>query len=270
MHEVILAWARALRAQFHGRILLLGFLPFAAALVLWGVVLWLGMQPLIDAIQSAFVAHDGFGTSSSVLSRFGLGMAKTVVVPLMAMLLLMPLMVVSAMLFIGAFAMPALVRHVSARHYPSLELRRGGSFFGSMGNAMLSTLVFLIVWIVCLPIIFLPPLALIVHVVLWGWLSMRVFAYDALAEHADAEERVAIMRRLRLPLLAIGIVSGATGALPGLVWMGGTVMSVVLFPFLAVASIWLYVMIFIFTGLWFTHFSLQALSHQRAGETLKA
>ena len=41
--------------------------------------------------------------------------------------------------------------------------------------------------------------------------------------------------------------------------------AVVLFPFLAALSIWLYVVIFIFTGLWFQYYCLQALADLRAG-----
>jgi fatty acid desaturase len=76
-------------------------------------------------------------------------------------------------------------------------------------------------------------------------------------------ERHAIMREQRWPLLAIGMVSGAAGAVPGLLWMGG-VMSVVFFPFLAAFAIWLYVLIFIFTGLWFQYYCLEALARLRA------
>jgi len=49
---------------------------------------------------------------------------------------------------------------------------------------------------------------------------------------------------------------------PGMLWMGG-VMSVVFFPFLAGFAIWLYVLIFIFTGLWFQYYCLEALAALR-------
>jgi hypothetical protein len=87
--------------------------------------------------------------------------------------------------------------------------------------------------------------------------------YDTLADYADADERRQILRAHRWPLLAIGVVSGAAGALPGAIWLGG-VMAVVLFPLLAAVSIWLYVLIFIFTGLWFAYYCLEALARLRA------
>jgi hypothetical protein len=52
--------------------------------------------------------------------------------------------------------------------------------------------------------------------------------------------------------------------LPGIVWIGGALISVVLFPLLAMISIWLYLAIFIFTGLWFQYYCLQALGDMRA------
>jgi hypothetical protein len=44
---------------------------------------------------------------------------------------------------------------------------------------------------------------------------------------------------------------------------------VVLFPVLAVLSIWLYLIIFIFTGLWFQYYCLQALADLRAGQAVE-
>jgi hypothetical protein len=39
---------------------------------------------------------------------------------------------------------------------------------------------------------------------------------------------------------------------------------VALFPVLAIVSAWLYVLIFLFTGLWFQYYCLQALADLRA------
>ena len=46
-------------------------------------------------------------------------------------------------------------------------------------------------------------------------------------------------------------------------------MAVVFFPFLAAASIWLYVLVFIFTALWFAYYCLEALARMRAAEPMK-
>ena len=50
--------------------------------------------------------------------------------------------------------------------------------------------------------------------------------------------------------------------------MGGAVISVVLFPVLALVSLWLYVMLFLFAGLWFQYYCLQALDDIRARQAM--
>lgn len=265
MHAVLQAYGRALASQLSGKMLLLSFIPFLLSVALWGVLLYFGLQPLIDAVQALFAQYDGHQTSAGWLAMFGLGMLKTVLVPLVAMLLLLPLMMLSSLLFMGIAAMPAIGRHVSARQFATLEMKQGGSLLGSVGVALGSVLLFMLLWLLCLPLYLLPPLALAAQVVLWGALSARVMSYDALAAHASVDERVALLRAHRWPLLVIGMVSGVAGALPGIVWIGGALMSVLLFPLLAMISVWLYLLIFIFTGLWFQYYCLQALRELRAG-----
>lgn len=262
MRNVLNSYGRAFLSQLHGRILLLSIAPFILSLILWGALLYVGLQPLIDSLHALFTQYDFFRTSGQVLSTFGLGMLKAVIVPLIAMFMLLPLMILTALIFMGLFAMPAIGRHIGGRHFPQLEKKHGGSLLGSVGTSLATFLLFIIVWVLMLPLYAFPPAALAGQAVLWGWLTYRVMAYDAMADYASVEERQAIMRTQRWPLLAIGMVSGAAGAVPGMLWMGG-VMSVVFFPFLAAFAIWLYVLIFIFTGLWFQYYCLEALSRLR-------
>jgi hypothetical protein len=262
MRSVLTALGRAILSQLHIRMLLLTILPFLASLLLWGVVLWLGLQPMIDWLQRYFADNQLFHWSSAALTMIGAGAFKAVLVPLLAMWLLLPLMILTALIFVGVGAMPAIARHVSTRHYPQLERRHGGTLLGSLGTSIAAFGLFILLWLLSLPLYLFPPLALLVQPVLWGWLTCRVMAYDALSEHADASERRLLMREHRWPLLAIGVATGALGAAPTLLWLGGA-LSVIFFPFLAAFSIWLYVLVFVFSGLWFQHYCLAALAGLR-------
>jgi hypothetical protein len=264
MRPVLTAFGRALRSQFSGRILLLSAVPFVLSLLLWGGLLYWGLQPLNDTIRSLFESHDAYQVSGSVLARVGMSALKTLVVPLIAMLLLLPLMIVTSLLFMGLAAMPAIASHVGARQFPKLEKKHGGSLLGSLKTNVLGFLRFVLLWLLTLPLYVIPPLAVLAQVLLWGWLTSHVMSYDALAEHASEEERGLILRTWRRQLTLIGIISGSAGALPGIVWILGTVYSILLFPFLALISVWIYLLIFIFTGLWFQYFCLQALEDLRA------
>lgn len=262
MRSVLIAFGRAVLSQLHIRMLMLTLLPFILSLLIWGVALWLGLQPMIDAVQTYFVENDGFRISGSLLGWLGLSALKTVIVPLLAMWALLPLMILTALLFVGLSAMPMIVRHVAARRYPQLAARKGGSLWGTLWMSLSSFAVFLVLWLITIPLCAIPPLGFIIQPALWGWLTYRVIAYDALAEHADAQELRDILRIHRWPLLAIGAITGAMGAAPALLWLGGALF-VVLFPVLAGVSIWLYVLVFVFTGLWFQHYCLDALEKYR-------
>ncbi|MEB0138398.1 MULTISPECIES: EI24 domain-containing protein [unclassified Undibacterium] len=265
--DVGIAWGRACAAQLHIKMLLLTLLPFLVALLIWSVALWLGMQVLLDYVQQWFDVHGQFQTAGEVLGMLGLLAFKAMVVPLVAMWLLLPLMVFTALLCIGTLAMPAISRHVSSRHYPTLEQRRGGSWFGSLWHSLSSFGIFAALWLLSLPLTLIPLLSLIIQPLLWGWLTYRVIVYDALAEHADAAERRLLLREHRWSLLLIGTVAGLFGAAPGLLWLGGVV-SMLFLPVFAALAIWLYVLVFVFSGLWFQHYCLAALARLRATAAL--
>jgi hypothetical protein len=266
MKGVLNAYRRALHSQFSGRMLLLSLVPLVLSLTLWGVLMWLGLQPMLDWLHGLFSDYGGFDASNSMLGTLGLGMLKVMVVPLLAIALLLPLMIGSSLLFMGVLAMPAIERHVSRRQFPKLEKKEGGSFVGSLAINLGSTAVFALLWLFTLPLYALPPLAWLVQASLWAWVTSRVMSYDALATHASPAERKLLMVRCRPALLAIGLASGLAGALPGIAWMGGAVVSVMLFPVLALVSLWLYVTIFLFAGLWFQYYCLGALEELRAQE----
>jgi len=99
---------------------------------------------------------------------------------------------------------------------------------------------------------------------IWGWLTYRVMAFDALALHASGDERRQIFKQYRMPLLAMGLVAGYLGAAPTLLWASG-VMFVVFAPIFVVVAIWVYTLVFAFSSLWFAHFCLAALQTLRQG-----
>ena len=265
MRLLVGSFGRALLSQLHIRMLLLTILPFVCSVVIWGVCLWLGLQPMIDWLQDYFVVHSIFGVAGTVLNWFGMGTLKTVIVPMLAMWALLPLMILTALVFVGLFTIPAVARHIGERHYPTLEKRHGGTVLGSLWTSLWCFFIFTIGWLVTLPISLIPPLSFIVHPLLWGWLTYRVMAYDTLADYASVDERRALLRLHRWPLLVIGTIAGALGAAPTLLWLGGA-LSVIFFPLLAAGAIWLYVLVFIFTALWFQYYSMEALLRYRTGQ----
>jgi hypothetical protein len=127
----------------------------------------------------------------------------------------------------------------------------------------------LIALLISVPLWLVPPLILVLPPLIWGWLTYRVMAFDALAEHASVEERREIFRRHRGWLLGIGVFCGYLGAAPSLLWASGALF-VAAFVFLAPVAIWIYTLIFALSSLWFAHYCLSALETLRAEAALAA
>lgn len=259
------AWARALVAQFRPKMILLSLLPLLISLLLWGALMAWTLQYVFDLIQSYLTEHQYFNNARDVLATLGLMGFKAVIVPLFALWLLLPIMIMSSLLFVGMFAMPVIAKHVGERDFPHIVRAADGStivtLFRSIGYSMASFFLFVFAWILTLPLIFFPPIYVFVQPLLWGWLTYRIMSFDALSNYASAEERKALVLQHKPSLLAMGVIAGLFGGLPSVLWMSGAMIT--LLPFFAGVAIWLYLLIFIFTGLWFQYYCLYALHQKR-------
>lgn len=125
-----------------------------------------------------------------------------------------PLVLVTAVLLVAIFAMPAMVDQVSVTSYPGLARRHGGTFAGSLWNSAIALAVFVVLAIITLPLWVIPLLWPVIPVVLLAYLNQRVFRYDALAEHASAGEMKQVIHRHRGELFLLGVVISILGHVP--------------------------------------------------------
>jgi len=188
-----------------------------------------------------------------------------VLAPLVVVALAVPVFVVVSLLVAALLMTPAIVRLVAARRFPTLERRHGAGFWSGVAVSIGCTLVALAALIVSIPFWFVPPLVLVLPALIWGWLTYRVFAHDVLADHASRDERLQLLREERWPLFGMGIVCGALGAAPSLLW-AVSALALVFAPLLIVVAIWLYTLVFAFSSLWFAHYLLAALERLRASQ----
>jgi len=98
---------------------------------------------------------------------------------------------------------------------------------------------------------------------------MRLMSYDVLAGHASSAERDTLIKQYRWSLLVMGVACGMLGALPTFFW-ATSVLALVLFPIVSFVALWIYSLIFVFAGLWFAHFLLEALQNLREDELNKS
>ncbi|MDO9002744.1 MAG: EI24 domain-containing protein [Aquabacterium sp.] len=256
----------------------------AAAYCLHPRVIWLSLLPLlVAAVLSVGLAHfywegavagvrqglDSWAISQTLLSwldTVGASGLRAFIAPLIVVVLAVPLLVVLSLLLVATLMMPALVRLVVQRRFAGLEVRHEAPWWTSLSWSLGATLLAVLVMVVSLPLWLIPPFGLVLPPLIWGWLTYRVMAYDALAGHATVQERVTLLQDHRMPLLIMGVISGYLGAAPTALWAVLGAISVVVAPLLIVVSVWVYTLVFAFSSLWFSHYLLAALRDMRAAD----
>jgi hypothetical protein len=263
MSSLLDSFWRACAYCLHPRVIALSVLPL---LLMAGLALVLGYffwEPALDAVNATIASWEMMSTLIGWLEGVGLAGLKAAIAPLVLVFLSTPVIVVVSLLVVAALMTPAILVLVTARRFPTLERKHGGSFAGSVFATLWATLAAIAALILSIPLWFVPPLVLIVPPLIWGWLTYRVMSYDVLAEHASRDERRELMRRHRGTLFGIGVITGYLGAAPSLLWVSGA-MAVVLAPLLVPLAIWVYTLVFAFSALWFAHYALAALQALRA------
>ena len=264
MNTVLDAFWRAALGCLHPRVILWSLIPLllsaGAALTLG----WLYWEAAVAAVRTFLEEWALVASLLTWLESLGGGAFRAVLAPLIVVALSVPLIVVLALLLVAWTVTPALVDWVAKRRFAGLQRRGGAS--GWWASALWSlgcTLLALGTLLVSLPLWFVPPLAVVIPPLVWGWLAARVFSFDTLALHATPQERRLVMHECRWTLLAMGIVCGLMGSLPSLIWALGA-LTLVFAPLLVLASVWLYTLVFAFASLWFAHFTLAQLARLRA------
>jgi CysZ protein len=209
MPQVLDALARALRDLFRLDVLWVVIWPMLAASLFWlvvGIGFWSTFASWIAQALVAVGVEPG-------LSGFEPHWIAAAIQLLIHFFLFVPLVLTTALMITALFAMPALIRSVAGRHYPTLDRKHGGSFIGSLGNALIALLVFIAIWIVTLPT-WLIGIGFLVPFAATAYFNQRLFRYDALAEHASATEMRALFRQHRAALWSLGLVTGLVQFIP--------------------------------------------------------
>jgi len=236
MTAILDALARALRDLFSLQVLWVVVWPMGVALLLWlalGVTFWgtfsgwiaqgldaVGIQTWLADLEPVWIAHG--------------------IQALLHLMLFVPLVMLTALVITALFGMPALVRLVAGRDYPQLSRENGGGLVGSLWNAVVAIAVFVALWLVTLPL-WLIGVGVIVPFVAAAYLNQRLFRYDAIAEHASADEMAALFKSERNGWWGLGLLTGLLQFVPLLNLLGP-----------------------VFAALAFIHYGLARLQQQRS------
>ncbi len=247
----------------HPRMLWLTVRPFIWMSVLWAIIFFFLWEPTLEIIRIFITNSFLTAWMADVMSATGWDEIRAVMAPLLLVMVLIPIITISLLIFVAFTSIPAVLKHLSKqKQYQFLYQANGGGLLRSVGYAVISILFCLLFLLLTLPIWWIPPMVAILPPLVWGWLTMRLMSYDVLAIHASSDERDALMREHRWTLLGMGVVSGLLGAVPTFFW-ATSAMALIFFPIVSFFALWIYSIVFIFSALWFAHFLLNALNDYR-------
>jgi CysZ protein len=210
MNAVLDALRSAFRDLREGRVLALALLPPVVAIALCAALAW------AYADDWARLVADWIAGASWLawMRDWGLGSIFIWASGIAAVAALLPVLLITALVATGIIAMPVIVPLVAERHYPELERRRGGTVAGSAWHALVTILIFGVLWLATLPLWLTGVGALILLPLLSAYFNQRMFRYDALAEHASAAEYEAVVRGARGRLFLLGLLLAALYYVP--------------------------------------------------------
>jgi CysZ protein len=211
MNSIARSLLYALGNLLHPRMLWLMLWPVLLAVAVWGtvaIVFWAQAAAWLAGVINQWMTTGLFALQWDVKDAALIGAKALIIV------LLVPLIQLTALLILSSFGMPAMVEHVAGRSYPSLERRKGGNLAGSLWNSLVALCGMVGLFLVTIPFWIFPPLWPLIPVAILGWVNQRVLRYDALAEHADAAEMQRLFRQCRGPLYLLGAVLALVAYVP--------------------------------------------------------
>ena len=238
---VVAAIGRGVASQLKPRMLALLVLPFVVAIAFWILSAWFLWDPVTGWFQAVVFQGDGWiARGYRSVAPYGLSGLDTWIPNLFAFLLLVPIAIATALALIAVLAMPVVVRHLGNGPYADVERRGSLALAANLWNVLRSLAVFVIGYLLTVPLWLIPPLALVVPWLWWGWLTARLMRFDSLVEHASSREREALVRSDRRSYLALGLAVALLNYIP---------------PLFLVAPV--------LSALVFAHYSLSRLREQR-------
>ena len=195
----------------HPRMLWLMVWPMLVSLVFWGAVaaaFWERLGAALSALFQRWLAP------AAGFLHLDLGGATVVAAYVVLVLLLVPLVYLTALFILGAFGMQQMVDYVARRSFPALERKRGGGFAGSVWNGVAALGGMAGLFVVSLPLWLLPPLWPLIPLAIFAWANQKLLRYDAVSEHAGAAEMTRLFRERRGALLTLGLLFALLAYVP--------------------------------------------------------
>ena len=206
MEEMMRSIRRSLESLGRGKVWLYILAPaLIAGLFMIGVSV-----ALLEYLVSSFIA----APPMTWIADWGVQWLAKALAVLGAWMLILSASYLVAMIMTAVLILPLMLNYLSEADYPDLARLGENSFVASTWNSVWAALLFLVGWVVTLPLWLIPGLGLLLPLFWMAWLNRKTFAYDALSVHATSDEWRTFRKEKAMPLLILGFVTAALAHVP--------------------------------------------------------
>jgi len=243
--DVSQAFWRALKSQMHPRMIFALFMPFAVIMLLTTVLLWLGWTPLTEWLNAELTESAVPTVVDPVIGTTAFLALKAWLIPIAAVFILLPLAGIGGLAVTAIWIMPLVLAHVGKRDYPDVQARGKHATVISVWNAVWVSALFVVGWLITLPLWLIPPLGLVLTLFWWTFAFNRMMRVDAVVDHASPQERRVLWRDRSPGFWLLGLGCALLNLIP---------------------PAWVFLPVF--SGLVYAHFSFEALRQLRREPTV--
>lgn len=235
--------SQTLGSLFYPEVVLLLVLPIFISVVLVSFILWVswgfwtglysqGLQLIDPSWQSFLGAMPHF--MAQILTTF------RPVIPILAMFLFFamtfPLVIVVNLVITSILTSGFLVKLIVKRDFPDLQKSGKPRLVLSLWNTFGSAILYVGLWVVSLPLWFIPGAQLVLPIVLTAWLNRRICTFDALTDFATDEELSALKKDSADKGYVVGLMTAGLNYIPFTLIIS-PVMTMVAFIYLGLGSL---------------------------------
>lgn len=226
MLEIII---KSFKDLFDKKILLTSLIPIVIAAIFWGVIFFI-FDSQINQFVVYLVSHIPFiGDNSWVQST---------VEAIGGIFVYYELLIITSIIIVGIIA-DSIVNRINNKYYHN-EKRGFGSVTESILISLKQNLIFIVLFIIFLPAMFVPLLNIFVHLFLWSILIKKPTFYDSISMYATKEEFSTLENSNKFTTRVITLLSAILFLIP-------------------IFGIFVYIVQLLF----FTHYNLQRLKELR-------
>jgi CysZ protein len=204
--DVVLALMRSFASLRRGRIWLYVLAPALFSLILWVALAVWGLGLLVEWLLS----HPPM----TILIGWGVAWLATVLAYTGAWMAIFAGAYLTTSLLAAIVIMPLMLKQLAETDYRDVAPMGKDSFTAATVNSIFASILFIVGWLLTLPLWIIPGLSLILPLLLMAWLNRRTFAYDALSMHATEVEWQTLRGQHKGSMFMLGLTMALLAHIP--------------------------------------------------------